>query len=99
MSAGVDRLRRREIWGSKVTITGVSGIHASPIGEFVLGFMLMFAKGMPQCFQMKQKREWKRYTPHLLRDKTVGVVGLGHIGSDVQRLSKSFGMKVIATRR
>ena len=76
MSAGVDRLRDTEIWQSKVTITGVSGIHASPIGEFVLGFMLMFAKGMPQCFQMKQKREWKRYTPHLLRDKTVGVVGL-----------------------
>ncbi len=38
------------------------------------------------------------YTP-LLRDKTVGIVGLGHIGSEVARLSKSFGMKVIATRR
>jgi phosphoglycerate dehydrogenase-like enzyme len=99
MSAGADRLRDTEIWQSKVTITGVSGIHASPIGEFVLGFMFMFAKGMPLCFQMKQKRELQRYTPHLLRDKTVGVVGLGHIGSEVARLSKSFGMKVIATRR
>jgi phosphoglycerate dehydrogenase-like enzyme len=99
MSAGADRLRDTDIWQSKVTITGVSGIHASPIGEFVLGFMLMFAKSMPLCFQMKQKREWQRYTPHLLRDKTVGVAGLGHIGSEVARLSKSFGMKVIATRR
>ena len=99
MSAGVDRLRDTEIWQSKVTITGVSGIHASPIGEFVLGFMLMFAKAMPRCFQMKQKREWQRYTPYLLRGKTVGVVGLGHIGSEVARLSKSFGMNVIATRR
>ena len=99
MSAGVDRLRDTEIWQSKVTVTGVSGIHASPVGEFVLGFMLMFAKGMPRCFQMKQKREWQRYMPYLLRDKTVGVVGLGHIGGEVARLSKSFGMKVIATRR
>lgn len=99
MSAGVDRLRDTEIWLSNVTITGVSGIHASPIGEFVLGFMLMFAKGIPLCLQMKQERELRRYTPSLLRDKTVGVVGLGHIGSEVARLSKSFGMKVIATRR
>ena len=99
MSAGADRLRDTEIWQSKVTITGVSGIHASPIGEFVLGFMLMFAKSMPLCFQMKQKRELQRYTPYLLRNKTVGIVGLGHIGSEVARLSKSFGMKVIATRR
>src|SRR5512136_2767901 len=32
MSAGADRLRDTEIWQSKVTITGVSGIHASAIG-------------------------------------------------------------------
>jgi D-2-hydroxyacid dehydrogenase (NADP+) len=99
MSAGVDRLRDTEIWRSKVTITGVSGIHASPIGEFVLGFMLMLAKDMPRCFRMKQKHEWQRYMPHLLRDKTVGIVGLGHIGSEIARLAKAFGMKVIATRR
>jgi len=99
LSAGVDRFRETEIWQSKVIITGVSGIHAGPIGEFVLGFMLMLAKNMPLCFQMKQKHELQRYTPSLLRDKTVGIVGLGHIGSEVARLAKSFGMKVIATRR
>jgi D-2-hydroxyacid dehydrogenase (NADP+) len=99
MSAGVDRLRETDIWQTGVTITGVSGIHASPIGEFVLGLMLMFAKGMTQSLVLKQKHEWRRYMPTLLRDKTVGIVGLGHIGSEVARLSKVFGMKVIATRR
>ena len=34
-----------------------------------------------------------------LRGKTVGIVGLGHIGKEVARLSKAFGMRVIATRR
>ncbi len=99
MSAGVDRLRDTEIWRSPLTITGVSGIHATPIGEFVLGLMLMFAKGAPRSFQMKQKREWRRYLPTVLRGKTVGIVGAGHIGGEVARLSKAFGMKVIATRR
>ncbi len=98
-SAGVDRLRDTEIWRSRVTITGVSGIHATPIGEFVLGLMLMFAKGAPLSFQMKQKREWTRFMPTVLRSKTVGIIGQGHIGSEVARLSKAFGMKVIATRR
>jgi D-2-hydroxyacid dehydrogenase (NADP+) len=99
MSAGVDRLRDTDIWRSKVMITGVSGIHATPIGEFILQFMLMFAKGAPQCFQMKQKREWRRFPPTTLRGRTVGIVGLGHIGREAARLSKAFGMKVIATRR
>jgi phosphoglycerate dehydrogenase-like enzyme len=99
MSAGVDRLKDTDIWRSRVIITGVSGIHATPIGEFVLELMLMFAKGAPLCFQMKQKRQWQRYMPHILRDKTVGIVGLGHIGGEVARLCKAFGMRVVATRR
>ena len=97
-SAGVDRHRDTEIWRSKVIITGVSGIHATPIGEFVLGLMLMFAKDIPQSFQMKQKRQWQRYLPRTLHGKMVGIVGLGHIGGEVARLAKAFGMKVIATR-
>jgi phosphoglycerate dehydrogenase-like enzyme len=64
-----------------------------------MGFILMFAKGMPLCFRMQQKHEWQRYMPHLLYGKTVGIMGLGHIGSEVARLSRAFGMKVIATRR
>jgi phosphoglycerate dehydrogenase-like enzyme len=99
MSAGVDRLAGTDIWQSPVIITGVSGIHTTPIGEFVLEFMLMFAKQAPLCFQMKQKHEWKRFMPGGLRGKTVGIVGLGHIGREVARLSKAFGMRVIATRR
>jgi len=99
MSAGVDRFAQTDIWQSPVIITGVSGIHATPIGEFVLEFMLMFAKQAPLCFQMKQKHEWKRFMPSVLRSKTVGIVGLGSIGREVARLSKAFGMRVIATRR
>ena len=99
MSAGVDRFARMDIWQSPVIITGVSGIHATPIGEFALEFMLMFAKGAPSCFRMQQKHEWKRYMPSVLRGKTVGIVGLGNIGGEIARLSRAFGMRVIATRR
>ncbi len=98
-SAGVDRHQGTEIWNSKVIITGASGIHATPIGEFVIGLMLMFAKNTPLSFKMMQTREWQRYMSGTLRGKTVGIVGLGHIGEEVARLSKAFGMKVIATRR
>ncbi len=100
MSAGVDRfLEDEELRKSKVVLTNVSGIHGVPIGEFVLGLMLMFAKQAPLCFQLKQQRQWGRFVPTVLRSKTVGIVGLGSIGREVARLAKAFRMRVVATRR
>jgi D-2-hydroxyacid dehydrogenase (NADP+) len=98
-SAGVDRFRETDIWRSRIPITNASGIHATPIGESILHFMLMFVKGAPRGFQMKQKREWQRYRSTVLCGKTLGIIGLGHIGREAARLAKAFGMKVIATRR
>ena len=99
MSAGVDRFATTDIWNSSIILTGVSGIHVTPIGESVLEFMLMFAKQAPLCFRNQQKHEWGRFMPVVLKDKTVGIVGLGSIGREIARLCKAFGMKVIATRR
>jgi D-2-hydroxyacid dehydrogenase (NADP+) len=98
-SAGVDRFLNPELVNSNVVLTNVSGIHSTPIGEFVMEMMLMFVKKAPECFEMKQKHEWQRFTPAVLRGKTVGIIGLGSIGQEVARLAKAFGMKVIATRR
>ncbi len=99
MSAGVDRFLDTGLRQSPAILTNVSGIHATPIGEFVLEQMLMFAKGAARCFEMKQNKQWGRFTSTVLRGKTVGVIGLGEIGREVARLSKAFGMRVIATRR
>jgi len=99
ISAGVDRWIDTDVWRSRITLTGVSGLHATPIGEFVMALMLMFAKNAPRGFGMMQKRQWRRYRTCTLFGKTVGIVGLGHIGREVARLSKVFGMRVVATRR
>ncbi len=99
MSAGVDAYLDGGLRKSPVTLTNVSGIHATPIGEFVLEQMLMFAKGAALGMELQRKREWRRFGTTVLRGKTVGVIGLGEIGREVARLSKAFGMRVIATRR
>jgi len=99
MSAGVDRFLDNELRQSSVIMTTVSGMHATPISEFVLELMLMFVKQAPLCFRLKQERQWIDFTPAVLRTKTVGIVGLGSIGREVARLAKAFGMRVITTRR
>ena len=75
ISAGVDRWIETDVWHSRVILTGVSGIHATPIGEFVMGLMLMFAKNTPLGFKRMRTRHWQRYPVDVLRGKTAGIVG------------------------
>jgi D-2-hydroxyacid dehydrogenase (NADP+) len=99
MSAGVDRFLDDEFRRSSVIMTSVKGIHTTPIGEFVMCLMLMLAKQAPLAFHQKQQKKWQPFLAATLHSKTVGIVGLGHIGREVARLAKAFGMKVLATRR
>ena len=97
-SAGADRVLQLDL-PPRVTITNVSGLHATPIGEWVLAFLLMHAKQMPLALDHQRQATWKRYSVTNLRDATVGIVGLGAIGEEIARLCKAFGARVIATRR
>jgi D-2-hydroxyacid dehydrogenase (NADP+) len=98
-SAGVDELIGAGFTERGITVTTASGVHSTPIGEFALHLMLMFAKHAAASFRAQQEKRWYRFMGDELRDATVGVVGLGHIGREVARLAKAFGCRVIAVDR
>jgi D-2-hydroxyacid dehydrogenase (NADP+) len=98
LSAGVDRMPD-DVMRSGVRIVNASGLHGTPMAEVVLQMMLMFAKDAPACLRMKEKKEWRRFTPFLLKGQTAGVLGLGVVGKEIARLCKALGMTVWAIRR
>jgi phosphoglycerate dehydrogenase-like enzyme len=99
LSAGADRILAQPV-PDAVAITNVAGMHATPIGEWVLAFLLMHAKRMPQALDNQRRARWERYrTARNLRDATVAIVGMGAIGLEVARLCQALGARVIATRR
>ena len=98
-TAGADRFLNSAVLKSGVTITTASGIHAAPVGEYVLGMMVMLAKGWPGLFRAQGRREWARITPQELEGKTVAIVGMGNVGQEVARLAKALNMRVLGVRR
>jgi phosphoglycerate dehydrogenase-like enzyme len=98
-SAGVDRLMDAPVVKSDVTVTTASGIHATPISEYVIGAILAFAKGFSNAFRAQQERAWRPFWPQEVEDKTIGVLGVGAIGARVVKLAKALDMRVLALRR
>ena len=100
--AGASNLRMGDLWGTNVTVTTSRGCNNTlPIAEYVLAAILLTAKSLPHAFHDQARRSFDRraYRPMLVQGKTLGIVGLGGIGSDVARLARAIGMRVLATRR
>ncbi len=101
-SAGVEHLMLPEILErEQLTLTNSAGAHAIPIAEFVLLYILTHVK---RAFWLKglPPSEWE--TPHgtdlgELTDTTILVIGMGQIGQEIANRAKSFGMRVIGSRR
>jgi len=98
-SAGVENVLTPEVVRSKVIVTNSSGIHAIPIAEHVLGFMLIFTRKFYDTFQKQKEKIWQSNQDLTeLRGKTVLIVGLGHIGTEVARLTNCIGARVFAVK-
>lgn len=65
--------------------------------EHTLAMMLALARHIPQADQSLRRGEWQRskFIGVELRNKTLGIIGYGKIGSEVGRRSKVFGMEIL----
>ena len=99
LSAGVDSYPLAELEARGIALTNASGVHAEPIAEQVLGAMLAFERRFLDAMANKERESWERVEGGELHGKTLGIVGVGAIGSRVAELGAAFGMEVLGTKR
>ncbi|MEF8883939.1 MAG: D-2-hydroxyacid dehydrogenase [Haloarculaceae archaeon] len=99
LNAGVDSYPQAELAERGIALTNSSGVHAEQMGQQVLGYMLVFERRIHEGIRQQHAGEWDRYSGGELGDDTLGVVGLGAIGSRVGEYGKQMGMDVIGTKR
>ncbi|MBI4320654.1 MAG: D-2-hydroxyacid dehydrogenase [Chloroflexi bacterium] len=98
-SSGLDAYLPSGVFESDITITNSRGAHAVAMAEHAFGFIFMLAKRAERLLENKREKRWDRFATMELREKTLGLVGLGAIGTETARLGKGIGMKVVATRK
>jgi phosphoglycerate dehydrogenase-like enzyme len=104
-SAAVHQMLFPELINSSVILTNSREVHGPVVAEHVLALIFALAKKIPQSVLLQQKRIWGQETiwnegqrPQDISGATLGLVGVGSIGSRVARMAVSLGMRVIAVR-
>ena len=80
-------------------MTNAAGVHADALAESVLGAILFHAKRIGKRIENQQTASWKPLHCVELRDRTVCIIGMGHIGKACAKRAAAFGMSVIGVRR
>jgi D-2-hydroxyacid dehydrogenase (NADP+) len=100
--AGITDLNGRDFWGTDVLMTSARGhTDLDALAEMTLAGGLAVAKDLHTAARGNFDRRTGRkdIRPILVKGKTLGIVGLGGIGTTLAGLAKGMGMRVLATKR
>jgi phosphoglycerate dehydrogenase-like enzyme len=78
-----------------IVVCGTGGAGEGPT-ELTWGLIIGLLRQIPQEDQLTRQGKWGATVGIGLKNKTIGLVGLGHIGSRVARVANAFDMNVIA---
>ncbi len=104
-SAGAERcMLTSRILDGRVVLTNMQKMSAPIIAEHVIAMTLALARSLPQFHKAMTSGEWlrgsaARNSMQSISGKTMLVVGLGGIGTEVARRAAALEMRVIGTRR
>lgn len=104
MSAGVERcMAVPSVKSRDILVTNMRGVDSAAIAEHAIALALALGRGLETSAINTSRARWSREDQaaspmQVLYDKTMLVVGLGGIGTEVASRGHALGMKVIATR-
>lgn len=98
--AGYDTVDVPACTAAGIAVVNQAGGNADSVAEHTLAMLLSLSRHMMQCDRrMRRETGFTRedIMGHEARGRTVGLVGIGNVGTRVARLARAFGMEVIAT--
>jgi D-3-phosphoglycerate dehydrogenase / 2-oxoglutarate reductase len=94
---GVDNIDAAEATRRGIVVMNTPGANAVAVAELTLGLMISMCRGIPRANVTMHAAKWEKKSLQgsELRNKTLGIIGLGRIGLEVARRAQAFGMDVI----
>jgi len=97
--AGYDTVDVAACTAAGIAVVNQAGGNADSVAEHTMALMLSVSRRMVESDRrLRREQGFSRedVMGHEIRGKTMGLVGMGHIGTRVARLAHAFGMQVIA---
>jgi D-3-phosphoglycerate dehydrogenase len=95
---GTDNIDIAEATSLGIAVINAPAGNTVSVAELFFGSLIALMRHLPAAFAAMQGGRWDRsaFTGSELRGKTLGIIGLGRIGSEIAARARAFGMSVQA---
>jgi len=95
---GVDNVDVPAASARGVVVMNAPGANSISVAELAVALMLALARHVPAADSAMKQGKWekKKFLGEEVREKTLGLAGLGRIGQEVARRAAAFDMRIIA---
>src|SRR5262249_20332042 len=94
---GIDSIDRVAAAALGITVCNTPDAFSLPVADTTLGYMLCFARGLTAMALQMREGGWQKIPGFTLRERTLGIIGVGNVGRAVARLARAFGMRILGT--
>ncbi len=80
-----------------IVVMNTPGGNTVSTAELTFSMLLALSRKIPQAWDSLRKGEWKRskFRGVEVRNKTLGIIGLGRVGTQLSKYAKAFDMRVL----
>lgn len=96
--SGIDTINTQTAAARGIAVRAATAVNADAVCEHTWGLIFACAKSIPQLDARMHAGEWDKPTHKSLevKGRTLGIIGIGAIGSRVASVGVTFGMRVVA---
>mgnify|MGYP003704069481 CR=1 FL=1 len=97
-AVGVDNVDVKAATARGIVVMNAPGANSVSVAELAMGLILSMARHLPAADAAMKQGKWekKKFLGEEVRDKVLGLAGLGRIGQEVARRAAAFGMRIVA---
>lgn len=82
-----------------IVVAKASAGFSTGAAELAIGLAIALMRDIPNMHGAVKSAQWPTPLGHELYGKTMGIVGLGHVGCHVAKIASAFGMRVLSWSR
>ena len=95
ISVGVEELGKNPPISTDTIVTNTKGLYGDSVADYVFWSLLTLTRKFNVITRNQSKRRWQQVSGPTLRNKTIGIFGVGSIGRAVAQRARAFEMKTV----